>query len=303
MWQAQHVADLLVQKHPGLRVELLPLVTRGDLILDQPLAAMGGKGLFLKELERALLDGVADLAVHSMKDVPVDVTVGLITDVVLERANPGDALLSLDGATIADLPAGAVVGSSSLRRQCQLLSTRADLQVADLRGNINTRIRKLEDGEYDAIILACAGLERLGLTRHVSEVLEAPHWLPATAQGTIGVQCRQADSEVRDIIECLQHPATRVITRVEREAAKRLQGSCQLPLAVYARFDSGQVKAQAMVGEADGGNIIRCEKIGPADHPEHLGKALAQDLLDQGAAAIIAGLASQNQRSGSNGGP
>ena len=188
LWQANHVAGLLRDLHPGLAVELLPMVTQGDIILDRPLAQIGGKGLFLKELERALLREEADIAVHSMKDVPMEEVPGLPVDVVLERANPCDALLSNSGQGLMELPAGSRIGTSSLRRQCQLKSIRPDLQVADLRGNVNTRIRKLQDGEYDAIILACAGLERLGLGDLVTETLAPPAWLPAATQGTIGVQ-------------------------------------------------------------------------------------------------------------------
>jgi len=199
LWQANHVADLLRDRHRGLQVELLPMVTQGDVILDKPLAQIGGKGLFLKELERALLDGAADIAVHSMKDVPVEEAPGLVVDVMLARANPFDALLSRDGRRLADLPAGARIGTSSLRRQCQLRSIRPDLEVMDLRGNVNTRARKLRDGQYEAIVLACAGLERLGMDNLITEVLRPPMWLPAATQGTIGVQRRAGDDDIAGV--------------------------------------------------------------------------------------------------------
>ena len=202
MWQARHVQSLLEDAHPGIDVTLVPIVTRGDRIIDRPLAQIGGKGLFLKELERALLDGDADLAVHSMKDVPAEMTGGLVLDVVLPRANPYDAWLSGDGAGFADIAAGSRVGTSSLRRQCQLLALRPDLEVVDLRGNVDTRLRKLGDGEYDAIILACAGLERLGFHEHISHELVPPDWLPAATQGIIGLQHRAGEvGSVRHVVD------------------------------------------------------------------------------------------------------
>ena len=290
LWQAVHVQQLLEQRFPQTRVELLPMVTEGDRILDRPLASIGGKGLFLKELERALLNGEADLAVHSMKDVPVDVTPGLPVDVVLQRANPFDALLSRDGLRLAELPAGARVGTSSLRRQCQVKAVRPDLQVVDLRGNVNTRIRKLEEGEYAAIILACAGLERLGLERWITETLAAPGWLPAVTQGTIGVQCREHDDELRGMLDQLNHAETHLSAQAERAVSRRLEGSCQVPLAVFARPQSGQFAISALVGSPDGRRLVRSDRSGPAIDALSLAEAVAADLLRQGAGDIIAGL-------------
>ena len=291
LWQANHVAGLLRDRYPGLEVELLPMVTRGDIILDQPLAQIGGKGLFLKELERALLREEADIAVHSMKDVPVEDAPGLVVDIVLERANPFDALLSNSGQGVAELPAGSLVGTSSLRRQCQLKSMRPDLQVADLRGNVNTRIRKLQDGEYDAIILACAGLERLGLDQLVTETLRPPKWLPSATQGTIGVQCREGDEAVSALIRPLLHPDTALRTQAERSVATLLQGSCQVPLAVFAQTSDSQLHIAGLVGTPDGKTVLRSEISGEAAQVESLSAKVAQDLLHQGADQIIAALA------------
>jgi hydroxymethylbilane synthase len=290
LWQANHAADLLRGTHPDLEVELLPMVTQGDIILDRPLAQIGGKGLFLKELERALLADEADIAVHSMKDVPVEEAPGLVVDVVLRRANPFDALLSRSGRGLADLPAGSKVGTSSLRRQCQLLASRPDLNVADLRGNVNTRLRKLEEGQYDAIVLACAGLERLGLAHLVTETLQPPSWLPAATQGTIGIQCRAGDTAVFERIQPLLDDDTALRTRAERAVATRLQGSCQVPLAVYADLSGGRLTITALVGTPDGTTVVRSGVEGrPADVDE-LAETVALDLLGQGADRIIAAL-------------
>jgi hydroxymethylbilane synthase len=283
LWQAEHVADLLRQQYPGLPIELLPLVTEGDRILDRPLASIGGKGLFLKELERALLDGEAELAVHSMKDVPVEMTPGLQLDIVLQRANPFDALLSRSGQKLSELPAGARIGSSSLRRQCQVLAVRPDLRVLDLRGNVNTRIRKLQDGEYEAIILACAGLERLGFEDLITEILHAPEWLPAPTQGTIAVQYRADDPLTRECLLALNHAPTALRSRAERGVARLLQGSCQVPLAVYAEIEAEILHIQAMVGEPDGSRVLRSRCQGAATDIEELIGAVAEDLLQQGA--------------------
>ena len=290
LWQANHVASLLRKQHASLTVELLPMVTKGDIILDQPLANIGGKGLFLKELEKALLNDEADIAVHSMKDVPVEQVSGLVVDVMLERANPFDALLSRDGRTLYELPEGARVGTSSLRRQCQLKSIRPDLLVRDLRGNVNTRIRKLQDGEYEAIILACAGLERLGLDRLITETLAPPQWLPAATQGTIGIQCRAGDSAVIDLIEPLKNPDAVLRTRGERAVATALHGSCQIPLAVFAELNGGELQIRGMVGMPDGSHLIRSSQSGSSRDVERISAAVADDLLDQGAGRIIASL-------------
>ena len=290
LWQANHVAGLLRQRHPGLEVELLPMVTRGDVILDQPLAQIGGKGLFLKELERALLNGEADLAVHSMKDVPVEEAPGLVVDVMLERANPFDALISRAGQRLDELPAGARVGTSSLRRQCQLKALRPDLQVAELRGNVNTRIRKLQDGGYDAIVLACAGLERLGLGDLVTEVLAPPRWLPAGTQGTIGVQRRAEDAALAELVAVLADADAMLRTRAERIVAAALQGSCQVPLAVFAEQRDGLFRVSAMVGMPDGSRVVRADAEGSPGDADGLAAHVAEDLLAQGADRIIASL-------------
>lgn len=290
LWQANHVAGLLRESYPGKTVELLPMVTKGDIILDQPLAQIGGKGLFLKELEKALLSGEADIAVHSMKDVPVEQAPGLTVDVMLSRATPYDALLSREGQKLSELPAGACVGTSSLRRQCQLRAARPDLVVRDLRGNVNTRIRKLQEGQYDAIILACAGLERLGLDHLITEVLTVPEWLPAATQGTIGIQCRTDDDEVSELIEPLKDADAVLRTRVERAVATALQGSCQVPLAVFADLEDEMLGIRALVGMPDGSRLLKSERSGPASTADQLAAAVAEDLLGQGAGQIIASL-------------
>lgn len=290
MWQAKHAAALLSEAHPGIEVELLPMVTKGDIILDKPLAKIGGKGLFLKELEKALLSGEADIAVHSMKDVPVEQVAGLEVDVMLARANPFDALLGREGQTLAELPAGALVGTSSLRRQCQLRALRPDLKLKDLRGNVNTRIRKLEEGEYDAIILACAGLERLGLDRYITEILGPPLWLPASTQGTIGIQNRCGDESVRELLEPLANPDAALRTRAERAVATALEGSCQVPLAVYAELEADSLSLAGLVGTPDGGTILRSERQGASVDVDELAASVANDLIEQGAADIIASL-------------
>jgi hydroxymethylbilane synthase len=285
LWQANHVAGILREAHPGLDVELLPMVTRGDVVLDRPLALIGGKGLFLKELEKALLDNEADIAVHSMKDVPVEEAPGLVVNVMLKRANPFDALLSREGVRLADLPAGARVGTSSLRRQCQLRALRPDLEVADLRGNVNTRVRKLKDGEYDAIILACAGLERLGMQDLITETLEAPRWLPAATQGTIGVQCRAGDEKVMETIGVLRDDAAALITRAERSVARVLQGSCQVPLAVFAQRSGESFRIAGLVGRPDGSEVLRADREGAVRAADSQAADVADDLLRQGAGA------------------
>jgi len=290
MWQAEHAAHLLREAHPSLEVELLPMVTQGDIILDQPLAQIGGKGLFLKELERALLRGEADIAVHSMKDVPVEQVDGLEVEVLLPRANPFDALLDRSGRRLDELPAGSRVGTSSLRRQCQLRALRPDLELADLRGNVNTRIGKLEAGEYDAIILACAGLERLGLERYITDTLEPPRWLPASTQGTIGVQSRCGDDRVRELLAPLNDAEASLRTRAERAVATALEGSCQVPLAVYAALEDDRLDLNALVGTPDGTEVLRAQASGPVSDLDRIAEGVSKELLAQGAGRIIAAL-------------
>jgi len=290
LWQANHVRALLREAHADLEVELLPIVTEGDRIIDRPLAAIGGKGLFLKELERALLDGEADLAVHSMKDVPAVMTSGLILDIVLPRANPFDALVSREYRLLSELPAGSRIGTSSLRRQSQLLALRPDLVVIDLRGNVDTRLRKLDEGQYDAIILACAGLQRLDLGARITETLQPPDWLPAATQGVIALQCRQDDLETRAIIEPLAHSDTLVVATAERAVARVLEASCQVPLAVYAVLENGSVSMVARVSTPDGQETIQADGQAPAAEATAMGERIAADLLKFGAGKIIADL-------------
>lgn len=288
LWQAHHVEGLLKQRYPELKVELLPLSTRGDRILDTPLAKIGGKGLFLKELERALLNGDADIAVHSMKDIPVEMTPGLDIGAVLLRADPQDAWVSADERLLDDLPAGAVVGTSSLRRQCQLLARRPDLVVESLRGNVNTRLEKLDAGNYSAIILATAGLQRLDFEGRITARLEAPDWVPAPAQGAIGVQSRSGDEAINALIQPLDNKATRQAIIAERAVSRSLGGSCQLPLAAYAENSDGKnLDLHALVGSSNGRTIVRALARASVDEPETAAAEAAESLLSQGADAII----------------
>jgi hydroxymethylbilane synthase len=237
-----------------------------------------------------MLDGEADLAVHSMKDVPAEMAEGLVLDAVLPRANPYDALVSRGGQLLADLPAGSRVGTSSLRRKSQLLALRPDLEVADLRGNVDTRLRKLDEGQYDAIILACAGLQRLGLGERITETLQPPDWLPASTQGIIGLQCRQDDSDTRSLIEPLADSDTMVVASAERAVARVLEATCQVPLAAHAVLESGTVRLKSIVSTTDGKESIRASGEAPASDAVALGERVAADLLTNGAGRIIAGL-------------
>lgn len=288
LWQAEHVAARLRALHPGLEVELLGMSTKGDRILDSPLAKVGGKGLFVKELELALLDGSADIAVHSMKDVPVEFPAGLALPVILAREDPRDAFVSNRYAHPDALPAGAVVGTSSLRRQCQLAARYPELVVASLRGNVNSRLGKLDAGEFDAIILAVAGLERLGLHARITCRLEPEVSLPAIGQGAIGIECRNDDARVHALIAGLDDPDTQLRLRAERALNTRLHGGCQVPIAGHALLEGGQLWLRGLVGEPDGSILVRGEMRGPAADAEQLGIALAEDLLARGARAILA---------------
>jgi len=285
------VQSLLLARYSALEVELLPLTTQGDRIQDRPLASIGGKGLFLKELEVALLEGQADFAVHSMKDVPVDLTPGLNVDIMLERANPFDALLSRNGERLLELRPGARVGSSSLRRQCQLRAARPDLDVVDLRGNVDTRARKMQEGQYDAIVLARAGLERLGMENLVTETLAAPAWLPAVTQGTIGVQYREEDHELRDLLRPLNHTPTALCAEAERAVSKALGGSCHMPLAVFARLEGQQLVLDALLGTPDGRRILKGHRAGDHGAGLELAEAVTGELMAQGARELIDSLA------------
>ncbi|WPO99785.1 hydroxymethylbilane synthase [Pseudomonas sp. HR96] len=288
LWQAEHVKQRLEQAHPGLEVSLVPMVSRGDKLLDSPLSKIGGKGLFVKELETALLENQADIAVHSMKDVPMDFPAGLGLYCICEREDPRDAFVSNTYASLEALPTGSVVGTSSLRRQTQLLARRPDLQIRFLRGNVNTRLAKLDAGEYDAIILAAAGLIRLGFEQRITANLSIEHSLPAGGQGAVGVECRTADLDIHALLAPLHHADTDVRVRAERAMNKHLNGGCQVPIASYAVLEGEQLWLRGLVGQTTGGLLLEAEQRGPRHSPEALGEAVAERLLSQGAGAILA---------------
>jgi hydroxymethylbilane synthase len=287
LWQAEHVAALLRRAHPGLEVELVPMVTQGDRIQDRTLAAVGGKGLFIKELEVALEEQRADIAVHSMKDLPGDLPQGLTIAAVLERADARDALLTASTGGLGDLPRGARVGTSSLRRQAQLLAARPDLRIETLRGNVDTRLRRLDAGDMDAIVLACAGLIRLGLESRITARLDPKICLPAVAQGVIGIECRGADSRTLGRVTVLNHPDTRIAMDAERAFAHRLGGSCQSPIAAYARLEGQRLRLDGLVAEPDGSRLLRDTVSGAIDDPAALGALLAERILAAGAAPLL----------------
>jgi len=290
LWQAEHVAARLAQAHPGLRVELVGMSTQGDKILDTPLAKIGGKGLFVKELEQGLMAGRADIAVHSMKDVPVDLPEGLHLAAILEREDPRDAFVSNRFAALGDLPAGSHLGTSSLRRQCQLAARRPDLRFESLRGNVNTRLRRLDEGRYDAIILAAAGLKRLGFGERVASPIPPEDSLPAIGQGAIGVECREDDERVNGLVAVLHHPDTAVCVAAERALNRRLAGGCQVPIAGYAVLEGAEIRLRALVGALDGSRVIRAERRGRREEAAEIGEALAEELLRRGADRILAAL-------------
>ena len=287
LWQAHFVQSRLQQLSPQLRVELLPMSTKGDKILDSPLAKVGGKGLFVKELEQAILAGDADIAVHSMKDVPVEFPDGLGLSIICERDDPRDAFVSSRFPSLAELPAGSRVGTSSLRRQCQLRASRPDLQVLDLRGNVNSRLAKLDAGEYDAILLAAAGLKRLGLQARITTLLPPEQSLPANGQGAVGIECCLDDDELLTLLAPLEHGPTRQRVLAERAMNRALQGGCQVPIGAYAELEDDQLWLRGLVGSPDGRQILRAERRGPACAPETLGQTLAEQLLAQGAARLL----------------
>ncbi|WP_410013177.1 hydroxymethylbilane synthase [Sodalis sp. C49] len=287
LWQAQYVQRQLQLHHPDLRVELVPMVTRGDILLDTPLAKVGGKGLFIKELERALLEDRADIAVHSMKDVTVSFPDGLGLVTICEREDPRDAFVSPAYASLDELPPGAVVGTSSLRRQCQVRERRPDLVIRDLRGNVGTRLARLDRGEYDAIILAVAGLKRLDLQDRIRTPLEPELCLPAVGQGAVGVECRLDDRRTRALLAPLHHRATATRISAERAMNARLDGGCQVPIGSYAEIQGDRIWLRALVGSPDGGRVIRAESSAPLEEAEALGIRLAEELLRQGAREIL----------------
>lgn len=287
LWQAEHVRARLLALYPHLTVELVRMITQGDKVLDSPLAKIGGKGLFVKELEQGLLKGDADIAVHSMKDVPAELPAGLHVPVILAREDERDAFVSNHYATLADLPLGARVGTSSLRRQCQLRERRPDLEILTLRGNVNTRLAKLDAGEFDAILLAAAGLLRLGMGARITQALSVDEFLPACAQGAIGIECRKEDARVEALIAPLNDPPTALRITAERAMNHRLEGGCQVPIAAHAVLDGARLVLRGLVGRPNGSEMVRGSVQGFHIDARTLGITLADDLLAQGARAIL----------------
>ncbi|MDH3388583.1 MAG: hydroxymethylbilane synthase [Gammaproteobacteria bacterium] len=290
LWQAEHVKARLEALHPRLGVSLLTMKTRGDKLLDAPLAKVGGKGLFVKELEAGLLDGRADLAVHSLKDVPVEFPDGLVLALVMEREDPRDAFVSNTWDSLAAMPAGSLVGTSSLRRQTQIRARYPELKVDWLRGNVNTRLGKLDAGEFDAIILAASGLQRLGFGARIRAAIPPEECLPAIGQGVLGIEIRSDDDELRALIAPLAHAETTLRVTAERALNQTLNGGCQVPIAGYAVLEQGQLHLRGLVGEPDGSKILRAEVRGDSAAAHQLGVRLAQQLLAQGADRILARL-------------
>ena len=287
LWQAHYVSDKLTEIHPNIDIELVKIVSQGDKTLDVPLSKVGGKGLFLKELELALLDGSIDIAVHSMKDVTVDLPKGLDIPVVCAREDPRDAFVSQRYHSLSQLPDGAVVGTCSLRRRCQLLAHFPHLQVENLRGNVNTRLSRLDAGDYDAIILAAAGLKRLKFEDRIRDYLSTELFLPAVGQGVVGIECREDDGRINDLIRPLSDSQTQITITAERTINRALNGGCHVPIAAYAWIDNETLCVKGLVGELDGRNILVAYREGRLDQAEKLGEAVAADLLSQGAGDIL----------------
>jgi len=287
LWQAEHVAARLRALRADIAIELVPMTTRGDDIVDRPLASLGGKGLFLKELETAMLEDRADIAVHSFKDVPMELDVEFTIGAVLERADAADAFISNDHARLDELARGARVGTSSLRRQAQLRALRPDLDLGDLRGNVNTRLAKLDNGDYDAIILACAGLDRLGLGARIRARLTPPQWLPAAAQGAIAVECRAGDVATATLLAPLSDAATLRCVGAERAMNLHLHGSCTVPIAAYCMEVENGLALWGLVGDAATGRLVRADAIGELDRPHELGDRVGALLLERGAGEIL----------------
>jgi len=296
MWQARYIQTRLTEAHPGLDVQILGMTTEGDRKLDTSLAKIGGKGLFVKELEDALARGAADIAVHSMKDVPMELVAGHVIAAIPERADPRDAFVSNRYAALSDLPPGARVGTSSLRRESQLRAARPDLVIEPLRGNVPTRLRKLDDGQYDAILLAAAGLKRLGLADRITALLPTEVSLPAAGQGAIGIECRAEREDVRRLVAALDHEATALAVSAERAVSRTLAGSCNVPLAAYAEVSGTTMRLRAFVGAPDGSRAVRDALEGPAADGELHGITLANRMRDAGAAEILSALAASEVR-------
>ena len=288
LWQAEFVADRLRQLHPDLEVSLVPMSTKGDRVLDSPLAKIGGKGLFVKELEIAMLNGEADIAVHSTKDVPVELPEGLHLAIILKREAPTDAFVSNNFARFSELPLGAKVGTSSLRRTCQIRALRPDLEILDLRGNVNTRLGKLDASEYDAIILATSGLVRRGFQERITEEIPVEVSLPAIAQGALSLECRSDDDRINGLIAPLHHEISAACVLAERSLNARLEGGCQVPIAGHAVIDSGNLYLRGLVGAVDGSEILKGDIAGDPRNAEELGQVLADDLLSRGAKELLA---------------
>ena len=287
LWQAEEVSRQLKLHHPGIEIELIKIVSRGDKILDAPLAKVGGKGLFVKELEQGMLDGDADIAVHSMKDVPMEFPAGLHLPVIMEREDPRDAFVSNHYQSLSDLPENARIGTSSLRRQLQIKEAMPHAEMLHLRGNVNSRLEKLDRGDFDAIILASAGLIRLGFQNRISSHIEPEQSLPAIGQGAVGIECRENDQAMMDLLQPLNHPHTHTRLMAERAMNHRLHGGCQVPIGGYATLDDGEIYLRGLVGRPDGSEVIRGEIRGPALQAEQLGITLAEQLLAQGADTIL----------------
>ncbi len=287
LWQAEHVATLIQQNFPEIKTELVKMTTRGDKILDAPLAKIGGKGLFVKELEQGMLDGTADIAVHSMKDVPVEFPEGLHLSAILSREDPRDAFVSNRYNSLASLPKKVRIGTSSLRRQCQIMENLPEAEILPLRGNVNTRLAKLDAAEFDAIILAAAGLKRLGLANRITEALSTADSLPAIGQGAIGIECRSDNNYLNDILRSLHDHQTSLCVTAERAMNARLQGGCQVPIAGFAQLQGEQLTLKGLVGKPDGSVLYRTEISGNASEAEQLGTDAAEDLLHQGADKVL----------------
>lgn len=288
LWQSNHIASLLRKQYPDCQVTLKKIVTKGDRILDVPLAQIGGKGLFTKEIETELLDGTVDLAVHSLKDMPTVLPEGLCLTAITTRANVGDAFVSNKYASFSELPQGAVLGTSSLRRKAQLLSVRPDLKIVDLRGNVDTRLRKLDEGQMDAIILAAAGLERLGHADRIREIIPTTVCLPAVGQGALAIECRSDNKEVREMLAFLNDLPTKQATDAERAFLGLIEGGCQVPIGVHAEVENDNVKIEAVIASLDGSKVLRNNITGPAVNAADLGRKLGQQMLAEGGEQILA---------------